>query len=447
LTEQSRLFRRIEGDFYMIKQAHWKKRLAVALTGGLLMLNTVIALAAPVELTLEDSIAMALNSNPAIKMTDADRKSAELQINIAKGEKLPALTISHSDNIFHSGADLDTDYTTSVSLGLNLYTGGKTESDISSAKLKLKVADSAVEQSKQKIKLDATNDYFTILQTKNSLKVSQEAVDQMEVHLKNVQAQYAVGTVAKSDVLRSEVELANNQQALIKAKNAYDLAISNLNNVIGLPLDTDVIVKDELKHEKYTLTLTDSIQYALTHRPEAIQADYSIDVAKEAVKGYKAGKLPTVSATAKTGWKDKDFPGADNNSWSIGLAASWTPFDSGVTNAKIKQSDSAVVKAVEQARQTKDTVQLDVRQAYLNMSEAEKRIDTTQVAVEKAEEDFKIAQVRYSAGVGTNTDVIDAQVALTTAKNNYIQAMYDFNTNKASLIKAMGVPVVEAKNK
>ncbi|GMB01318.1 TolC family protein [Pelosinus sp. IPA-1] len=429
----------------MIKHAHWKKRLAVALTGGLLMLNTVVALAAPVELTLEDSIAMALNSNPAIKMTDADRKSAELQIKVAKSGNLPALAIVHNDTLAHSGVDKVTDFNTSVSLGINLYTGGKTESDVSAAKLKLKVADSAVEQSKQKIKLDATNGYFTILQTKNALKVSQEAVDQMEAHLKNVQAQYAVGTVAKSDVLRSEVELANNQQALIKAKNAYDLAISNLNNIIGLPLDTEVTVKDELKHERYTMALADSIQYALAHRPEAIQADYNIDVQKEAVKGAESGKLPTVSANATTGWQDKDFPGADNNSWSIGLKATWTPFDSGVTNAKIKQSDSAVVKATEQARQTKDSVQLDVRQAYLNMSEAEKRIDTNQVAVEKGEEDFKIAQVRYSAGVGTNIDVIDAQVALTQAKNNYIQAMYDFNTSKANLIKAMGVPVVEVK--
>jgi outer membrane protein TolC len=79
------------------------------------------------------------------------------------------------------------------------------------------------------------------------------------------------------------------------------------------------------------------------------------------------------------------------------------------------------------------------------MVEAEKRISTSQVTVEQADEDFKIAQVRYSAGVGTNTDVIDAQVALTQAKNNYIQAMYDFNTSKANLTKAMGVPVETVK--
>jgi len=98
-------------------------------------------------------------------------------------------------------------------------------------------------------------------------------------------------------------------------------------------------------------------------------------------------------------------------------------------------------KQTEQARQSRDSVQLEVRQAFLNMKEAEKRIETSKVAVDKAEEDFKIAQVRYSAGVGTNLDVIDAQLALTQAKTNNIQALYDYNTSKAKLDKAMGIPV------
>ena len=97
------------------------------------------------------------------------------------------------------------------------------------------------------------------------------------------------------------------------------------------------------------------------------------------------------------------------------------------------RAEAAVMKTMEQEQQKKDAIQLEVRQAYLNMREAEKRIQTNQVSVEKAEEDFKIAQVRYSAGVGTNLDVIDAQVALTSARTNYIVSLYDYNTSKASL--------------
>jgi outer membrane protein len=434
----------------MNKQTHWKRRLVIALTSGFLTFNTVIALAAPVELSLDESIAMALNSNPAIKMADADRSSAESAVSEAKGGKGPSLSLTHADErsrAYSSNANgIALPYTSNyfsnaATLSMDLYTGGKNESAIATAKLNLKVADLSVEESRQQIKLDATNAYFTILQTKNTVKADQETVDQMGVHLQNVQNQFAVGTVAKTDVLASQVALADDQQTLTKAENAYNVAVANFNNIVGLPLQSEIKVKDELGHEKYNLSLEDSINYALKHRPEAIQADYNVQVAQESVKSAKSGKLPTVTASAVKGWNDTDFPGTDKSTWSIGLTSTWTPFDSGVTNSKIKQSDSAVIKATQQAKQTKDSIQLAVREAYLNMIEAEKRIDTSQVTVEQAEENLKIAEVRYSAGVGTNTDVIDGQVALTTAKTNYIQAMYDFNTNKAGLIKAMGVPV------
>jgi len=82
-----------------------------------------------------------------------------------------------------------------------------------------------------------------------------------------------------------------------------------------------------------------------------------------------------------------------------------------------------------------------VRTAYLNLQAAERNILTTQVAVARAEEDYKIAQVRYSAGVGTNLDVMDAEEKLTEARTNYYTALYNYNTSKASLDKAMGIPV------
>ena len=419
----------------MIKQTQWKKRLAVALTGGFLVLNTAMVLAAPVELSLDDSIALALMNNPAIKIADADKTNANWGITAAKGAKLTSVSLTHSDSWPNNASS----FSNNISLKMPIYSGGSIEAQINEAKLNYKINDIGVDKSKQLVTLNTTTGYFTILSAQNTVKVSQESVDMMADHLKNVQAQYSVGVVAKSDVLRSEVELANNQQTLIKAQNTYDLAVSNFNNIIGLPLATDVKLKDELRVGTYTLSLDDSINYAMDHRPDVAQADYNVEMAKQGVKVAESGKLPTVSASAGKSWYDSTFPGIDNNSWSIGLAATWTPFDSGVTNAKIKQSDSSLTKVMLQAKQAKDGYQLEVRQYYLSMNEANKRIGTSQVAVEKAQEDVKIADVRYSAGVGTNTDVIDAQVALTTAKNNYIQAMYDYNTSKANLNKAMGI--------
>jgi len=411
------------------------------------MLNTAVVFAAPVELTLEDSIATALKNNPAIKMSDEDRQAAEWAITQAKGGKMPSLTITNSDgreSTSSSGSfSVATGFTNTATLTLPIYTGGKVEASVEAAELGYKVADLGVEQSKQQVQLSATTGYFNILQAINVVKVSQEAVDQMQAHLDNVQAQYKVGVVAKTDVLSSEVAVANDQQQLIVAQNGYDLAISTLNNVMGLPLDTEIKVKDDLKHEKYDLSLEDCIKTAMVQRPEAIQADYGIAVAKANVKKAQGGNLPTLSAQASKGWAGTSFPGLDNNNgWSVGLVASWDAFDSGVTNSEIKQAEAAERKSVQAAQQTKDGIRLAVQQAYLNMNAADKSIASTQVTVEQGEENFKISEVRYSAGVGTNVDVIDAEVALTQAKNNYIQALYNYNTARANLDQAIGKTVV-----
>lgn len=421
----------------------WNKRIASLLAGGYFVLSTTAVFAAPVELSLEDSIAMALNNNPAIKIVQAEKETAAWAVNQAKSAKLPSVDLSHSSQRRDSGAGIGVgnSFSNGVSLSVPIYTSGNLEGQIEQAQLGFQSSDLEVEKTRQQLKLDATNGYFAVLQARNLLEVNRQSVDNLTAHLKNVQAQYAVGTVAKSDVLRSEVELANEQQNLIKAQNTYDLAVSSLNNVIGLPLNSELSIKDDLKYQQYDLTLANSIDYALTNRPEAEQAQLAVKSAQQEIRIAKSGNRPTVSAGANSGWSDSSFPGDENNTWAVGVTASWSVFDSGLTKAKVKQADSSVNKATEQVRQTLDSIQLEVRQAFLNLKEAEKRIETSQVAVDKAEEDFKIAQVRYVAGVGTNLDVLDAQLALATAKTNYIQAMYDYNTSKADLDKAMGVAV------
>ena len=84
---------------------------------------------------------------------------------------------------------------------------------------------------------------------------------------------------------------------------------------------------------------------------------------------------------------------------------------------------------------------MDVRSTYLSLKAAEQSIATSSSAVGLAEEDYKIKVIRYQSGVGTNLDVLDAQVSLTTAKNNYLKAMYEYNNYRAKLDKAMGAPV------
>ena len=289
----------------------------------------------------------------------------------------------------------------------------------------------------------STDGYFSLLQAGNMENLYQDSVNQLEEHLKNVQAQYDVGVVAKVDVLRSEVSLANAQQQLIQATNNYDVAEASLNKIIGTSLDTTLKLKDSLQYTPYENDMQYCLDYASMNRAELEQSRLAVDAAKGAVKVAKSGFLPKVTASATESWggSGSNWPGDDKENWSVGIGATMNIFDSGVTLSKVHAAEEKLLQAEETYRDTVNSVELEVRSNYLGLREAEKRISTTQVAVAKAEEDFHIAQVRYMAGVGTNLDVIDAQVALTEAKTNFVNALYDYNTSKIALETSMGVPV------
>lgn len=429
----------------------YRKSRQILLTAAVLGLMSAQTAFAAVEISLDKAIEMALRTNPTVKISEATSQSAAAKKDEAKASRWFSIDFAHRsgrggyyDAIVGSGqSGPENNHSNSFSASLPIYTGGRLSGTIEQAVQNYRSSEYGVDEAYQAVKLTATSSYYNVLEATDSLQLSRDSVERLTAHLKNVQAQYDVGVVAKVDVLRSEVELADAEQNLIKAQNAYDLAVANLNNVIGLPLDTELIVSERLGYYKYANTLENCINFALVNRPELFQAEAGVEAARAGVKVARSGFMPQVAVSATNSWTAHSWPGDENENWGVGLNVSLNVFDSGVTAAKVRSADANLVKAEETYRQTRDAVQLDVRSSYLNLREAEKRIGTAKVAVDKAEEDYHIAQVRYQAGVGTNLDVMDAQVALTAAKNNYIQALYDYNTSGAELEKAMGVPVRE----
>ena len=434
----------------------YKKLTALIATGLLTAAVSGTAFAADtVQLDLHDSVQMALENNRTIRQALTDVDTAKWTLSKARRTMGPTVTwtsganriggdsldSAHNAHALGMGPAYDYSWTNTAQGVMPLY-NGSVKGQIKQARYGLNAQDLALEETKQAIRLQATSDYYNILQCRNLIDVDQESVNTLQEHLDNVNAQYRVGTVAKSDVLASQVQLANAQQALVTAQNNYDIAVSTLNNVIGLPTDTVLDIRDQLKYTKYDLTQDDCTNYALDNRADGAAARYAVKMAEAAVETAKAGYQPMVNAVAtKAIAGDKEFNKDHTETWTAGVNASWNVFDNGLTQASIKSANMALAKAQEEAAQTDDQIRLDVRTAYLGLQAAEKNIQTTSVAVTRAEEDYKIAQVRYSAGVGTNLDVMDANEKLTTARTNYYTALYNYNTSKAALDKAMGIPV------
>lgn len=432
-----------------------KAKNVLVLTAALSVLCSQSVFAATLELDLEETIQRALLTNPSVKIAEYNRKAAKADYSAAKGARGISISLSHSTgrngyadpqynqqlNIWTKG--IGNSHSNSITASLPIFTGGELQGQIGQAKANYRSMLSAEEQAYNEMKETATTGYFNMLNATNMKALRQESVDRLQAHLDNVIAQYNVGIVARADVLRSEVELANAQQNYITASNQYDVAEATLNNIIGTPLGTTLLLKDRLQYEPYENDMAYCLAYSEQHRPELKQAEYAIDSAEAALVVARSGHMPKVYANASNNWggNGSDWPGDDDENWSVGVTASMNVFDSGVTWSKIHAAQENLAKAKESQRQIKDNVELEVRTDYLNLREAEKRITTTQVAVASAEEDYHIAVVRYQAGVGTNIDVMDAQEALTQAKTNYYQALYNYNTSKAALNTSMGVGV------
>lgn len=402
-----------------------------------------------VAMALDESINLALKNNEQIKAAASGTEVAKWNFEKTKGAKNISVDFFHTDakiggeywQIYHIN-DLPSDYfINSLSASLPLYTGGRIENTVKQAKLGSEISELQLQSIKQEIKYQVTQSYYNILACQNFQQAREEAVKQLSEHLKNVETQYDVGTVTKADVLRSEVELANAKQSLVTAQNNTKLSMSMFNKIVGLPIRQEIDIKDALKYEQYNNNLDDCISYALLHRPDQIISQKAVKQAEAGIKVAESGKDLNVSMDASYNTYDTKIDKFNTKQWMVGVTTHLNIFDGNVTNAGIKASKGLLEQSRHQANDLTAAVELSVQQAYLNMVKSESNIATNKVAVDKATEDFALAQARYSVNLGTNLDVVDAQVALTSVKTAYIESLYDYNVSKAALDKAMGKKV------
>lgn len=412
-----------------------------------------------IDLNLPKTVQMALDYNRDIKNSQYALKKAEYAINQAQAGKKPsvdynfgaqrsratdAATYSRAASLMGSANSISNAFSNGISVNIPLYTGGLVEGQIDVAKLGKTNAQEEILRVEQATKYSAIEGYYGLLAYQELQGVYHEAVDNLQGHLDNVQAQYNVGTKAKVDVLSSDVSLANAKTTAITADNNVAIAESNLNNILGLPLETKLNLADhQLPFDTYNISLQEAMDYAMKYRPEVLQAAIAVQEAERSIDIADAGNKPTVAITGGNDWADNTFPGIDANkrSWKVAAGVTYNFYDGGATKAKVNQAKQDLLVARETEQKTRESVQLQVKQAYLNIRSAAQKVEETQTVVDQARENYRIQNIRYQAGVGINLDVLDAQLSLNQAQVNHIQALYDYNVGIAKLEQVMGVDV------
>ena len=395
-----------------------------------------------ISLNEESTVDLALANNRTAKQTMWSYQAAKAAVSTAAAGKNPSLAYSWGGK--RSGGDAGSSKNGNHNFTISAPVFSPSlDASIDASRYTREGAGAAYEESLQQAKYDAINAYYSLIMYRNKTAVARQAVKDYQGHVDNVKAQYNVGLVANSDVLGADTSLAEAQTSLVKAMNAADLAEASLNQVIAYPVQTAITTAEEsLQYKPYDVSLEQAKAYAMLHRSALVQSAMTVKAAEENLKAAKSGYLPTIGVEAGRGYTDLNgYFGTDVKSWHVSASATWKLWDGGATQNKIKGAYADLEKAKEANLATVDKVNLAVQQAYLNLRTAEQTIQSTQTAVNEGQENFRIALLRYRAGVGTNLDVLDAELKLTQARNNYVDALYSYNVSVSALEQATGVPV------
>ena len=399
------------------------------------------------DLSLPEAIELALAQNTELRVTQKGEESAEAALRQAKGNN--GMSVSASDKVSFSKTE-STEHSTGNVLSLNgslpLYSGGRNQANIRSAELGVDTALLTTERGRENLKLQVVKAYYDALQARKTIDVDQESVDNYQAHLTNVQQLYSAGSKARIDVLRTSVQLSDAQQTLIKAQNAYEVDLATLRNLLNIDRNEPLNLTTDFSYEQFDTAMDEAIAYAHLHRKDLLVDAYKVEQKEQSVKAAKAGYLPSIDLSMGTSQSNDFHPSSDSAlSFSAGVGVSWQVFDSGVTKAQVDSAETELDIAKLNLQKDRETTDLELRQAYYNMREAEKRFKSTSDAVQQAEEDYYIAREKYRAGEGLMLDIIDAQLALSTARLNYISAQYDYARYKAEVENKMGLGLTETE--
>lgn len=423
-----------------------------------LTLSCVIAQAQPAApvpvpetLDLKTAISFALEHNFAIRQARERIRQQEGVVVEVSARAIPNVganaAYQRNDREISSGFPAsDQAWQINLTASQALFAGGGIRSAIKSSKLARDAAMLDLQAVINDALLQVRTSFYRVLLAREQIKVQESNLDLLQQQLKTATDRFEAGTVSSFEKLRAEVSVANAKVPLITARNDYRLAIEAMRQALGLTTNAPESAGKvpefvgTLEFTPQSFDLQSAFEAARAHRPDLERIAKLTDSRAEAVTTARSTYYPNVAAFG--GWTLRKGP-TDNfddsaNGWLVGVQSQWAIFDGRATAGRVTQAKSLL----EQTRLTLIEAQLaidvEVRRAHSQWQQATELAEASARVVEQATEAVRLANARYNAGTGTQLDVLAAQVDLTTARTNQIQAFYGYNVAVAALRKAMG---------
>lgn len=392
-------------------------------------------------LDLQRCLAIAFSGHPAIQAASGTLRAGDSRIGQARSGYYPQLNgsagYSRTDPTTSAGQAYDS-YSSSLSLSQNLYDFGKTSTQVKIQELNRDSSRSDLENVRTQVSFGVKQAYFGLLRAGRNRDLSREMVGQFQQHLDQAKAFFEVGTKPKFDVTKAEVDLSNAKLTLIKAENAFRLARVALNNAMGLPEVPDYEIADQFSSPRVEIDLNEILRKAYDRRPDLAAIAVKRRSLEQGIELARKGYYPSVTGSAGYGWGGGSFP--LDQGWSIGAQLNVPIFSGFSTKYQVAEAQANLEVLASNEALLRQTIDQEVKQAWLNLHEAADRGAAAELIVRQAAENLELANGRYASGVGSPIEVTDALVAASNAKTAHISALYDYKLAQSSLEKAAGEP-------
>lgn len=432
-----------------------------SLLGALIVLLQLGAAQQVQKLSLDDAVRIGLDKSRAIHASMMRVQYADSKASEAAALLLPTLkfsggytrlseipparvTLSFLPDPVTLSPTFVNSYNLRLTLQQPLFTGFKLQRNADIAGYTSQATQKDFEKDKGELILNIKNAYWNVFKAVELQKVVDENVEQIKAHLRDIENWRKQGLVTTSDVLKVQVQLSDARLRQIDMKNNVQLAEISLNSAIGLPLETEFELTSATAHEpKQFADLNTLVHHALEKRPDIQSMDFRVKAGDAAVSLAQSTWWPQIYVVGNylsARPNQRIFPTQDvfKDTWDVGVVVSFDVWNWGTTIHQTDQARAQLALTVDGYAQLRDAVVLDVTRNYLNLGRAKERISVAEQGVKQAEENYRVTNEKFKQGIGTNSDLLDAEVALLQARTNFTQAIVDFQLAQASLERALG---------
>ena len=428
------------------------KNLKAALV--IILLSPLLARAGALDLTVDGAVRTALKNNATVRTAEETRAIYKEKVTEYWGTVYPQLSASaqYTRNIespvFFLGSakvkmGLNNAYTAGLNLNQVLWAGGKVSTGIKMADLYSRASDEQLKTAQKEVSKDVKQVYYSVLLAKSMAGIQKESLDLARQHLDMIDAQYKQGVASDLEVLRQKVEVSNTEPALTQAQNLYEEGLIDLKNLLGLDPETDISLSGKFDCQAGPGEVTELYRQALMNRPEYRNQKYQLALYTEMIKIERAGHFPYLSAFASRQFQaqsESGFPGAAAQNWSTsaGLSLSLPLFSGGSITSRTKQAELQAEIARTNLAELERAVKIEVKKAWLSITEASERLASQTAAVEQARKALTATEVRFKNGLASQLELNDASLALNKSQTLYTQAQHDTCSADAQLKWTLG---------